>query len=135
MKIIKATLDDVSNLAAMNRRLIEDERHSNPMDVGQLADRMQQWLTAEYTSYIAKDADEVLGYCLYRDDGEFYYLRQLFVERQHRRSGIATEFLDWMYHHIWQDKHVRLEVLSHNTEAIAFYEKYGFAVTCLGMEK
>ena len=55
-----------------------------------------------------------------------YYLRQLHAERGRRRRGIATKFLDWMYANIWIDKKVRLDVLVHNKEAIAFYEAYGF---------
>ena len=39
---------------------------------------------------------------------------------------IATEFLDWMYDHVWNEKKVRLDVLSHNEEAIVFYKAYGF---------
>jgi ribosomal protein S18 acetylase RimI-like enzyme len=57
------------------------------------------------------------------------------VERERRRRGIATKFLDWMYANIWTDKKVRLDVLVHNKEAIAFYEAYGFRTGCLRMEK
>ena len=70
-----------------------------------------------------------------RDDGDHYYLRQLFVDREFRRRGIATQLLDWMYQHVWTDKKVRLEVLVHNQDAITFYEQYGFNVGCLSMEK
>ena len=62
-------------------------------------------------------------------------MRQLFVERPYRRKGIATAFLDWMYDHIWIDKKVRVDVLSHNREAIAFYVAYVFRVGCLRTEK
>ena len=31
-----------------------------------------------------------------------------------------------MYDHVWNEKKVRLDVLSHNEEAIAFYKAYGF---------
>ena len=135
MKVIEATLSDVGSLAELNRRLIEDEHHPNPMNVEQLADRMSGWLQTEYTCYLAVADGATIGYCLFRDDGEFYYMRQLFVDRGHRRQGIATELLDWMYENVWADKKGRLEVLAHNKDAIAFYEGYGFSPDCVRMVK
>jgi ribosomal protein S18 acetylase RimI-like enzyme len=135
MKVLKADLIHVKKLAEMNKRLIEDERHSNPMNVQQLAQRMSDWLQDEYVGYIGYENDDAVAYCLYRDDGKYYYLRQLFVEREYRRRGIATQFLDWMYPNVWIDKNVRLDVLSHNKEAISFYKAYGFCIGCLRMEK
>ena len=52
-----------------------------------------------------------------------------------RGGAPATKLLDWMYQNIWTDKKVRLDVLAHNEEAIAFYKAYGFRVGCLRMEK
>lgn len=135
MIIRKAEAKDINTLAKMNKHLIEDEKHPNPMNLPQLTQRMEQWLQNEYVSYLASINNKAVAYCLYRDDGEFYYLRQLFVEHGWRRRGIATELLDWMYTNIWKHKKVRLDVLVHNKEAIAFYEKYGFKVGCLRMEK
>ena len=135
MKIILADLSHIPELAVLNKRLIQDEGHPNPMNVKQLAERMSGWLQSEYTAYLAKIGDEIAAYCLFRDDGDHYYLRQLYVDRGFRRQGIATQLLDWMYQHIWTDKKVRLDVLAHNESAIAFYLHYGFKVGCLSMEK
>lgn len=135
MKIIKATLSDVGMLAELNKHLIEDEQHPNPMTGAQLAGRMASWLQNEYTCYLAVAGDATLGYCLFRDDDNFYYMRQLFVARAHRRQGVATKLLDWLYENVWVDKKVRLDVLAHNQAAIAFYESYGFAIGCYRMEK
>jgi ribosomal protein S18 acetylase RimI-like enzyme len=92
-------------------------------------------LDHEYTAYLAVLDGEIAAYCLYRDDGDHYYLRQLYVDRAYRRKGIGTQLLDWMYQQVWVDKKVRLEVLAHNQSAIAFYEQYGFKVGCLSMER
>ena len=136
MKVIRADLSDVETLGKMNKRLIEDERHpTNQMTVQQLAQRMINWLQNEYTCYLATEDGNTVAYCLFRDDCKYYYMRQLFVEREHRRKGIATNLLDWMYKNIWVDKKVRLDVLSANEEAIAFYKAYGFRIGCLRMEK
>ena len=62
-------------------------------------------------------------------------MRQLYVSREHRRRGIATQLLDWLYENVWTDKRVRLDVLAHNRDALAFYERYGFRMGVFRMEK
>ena len=135
MKIARATLSDIGKLVEMNKRLIEDERHPNLMNARQLVQRMTEWLEGEYTCYLATEDGSTVAYCLFRYDGEYYHMKHLFVERGHRRRRIATKLLGWMYQNIWTDKKVRLDVLPHNEEAIAFYKSYGFRVGCLRMEK
>ncbi len=135
MDLARIELEHVSLLSQMNRRLIEDEGHPDPMSVPELADRMHRWLHEGYLGYLVYDAGEPVAYCLYRDDGDHYYLRHLYTEREHRRRGYATALLDWMYEHVWTDKTVRLDVLAHNTGAITFYRRYGFRLGCLRMEK
>ena len=135
MKIRSADQTDVNTLAVLNKRLIEDEKYPNPMNVEQLAARMSDWLSEEYIGYLATLNDRVVAYCLYRDDGKYYYMRHLYVDRDFRRQRIATQLLDWMYANVWTDKKVRLDVLVHNESAIAFYKKYGFMVRVLRMEK
>ena len=135
MEIVRAELTDAKILAELNKRLIEDERHPNPMDIAQLTERMQEWLTTDYICYIAKENGHIVAYCLYRDDGDYYYMRQLYVDRAHRRKGIATRLLDWLYENVWTDKKVRLDVLAHNEDAVAFYKRYGFRVGVFRMEK
>ncbi|MDP7638831.1 MAG: GNAT family N-acetyltransferase [Candidatus Hydrogenedentes bacterium] len=79
-------------------------------------------MKGEYTCYLVTEDGATFAYCLFRDDGNYYYMRQLFVERAHRRKGLATQLLDWMNRNVWTDKKVRLDVLSHNEEVIAFYK-------------
>ena len=135
IKVRKAGLSDVEKLAELNKHLIEDEGHPNPMNLRQLAQRMTGWLQSQYTCYLGSEGGIIVAYCLYRNDGEHYYMRQLFVARGHRRRGIATKLLNWMYKNIWADKKVRLDVLAYNEEAVAFYRAFGFRVGCLRMEK
>ena len=135
MEIVRAELTDAAILAELNKCLIEDERHPNPMDIVQLTERMQEWLTTDYICYVAKENGHIVAYCLYRDDGGYYYMRQLYVDRAHRRKGIATRLLDWLYENVWTDKKVRLDVLTHNEDAVAFYKRYGFRIGVFRMEK
>ena len=110
MEIVRAELTDVDRLAELNKRLIEDERHPNSMNITELAQRMQEWLATDYICYMAKENGHTVAYCLYRDDGGHYYMRQLYVDRGHRRKGIATRLLDWLYENVWTGKKVRLDV-------------------------
>ena len=135
MEIVKAELTDVETLSELNKRLIEDEGHPNPMNIAELTQRMRKWLAADYICYMAKRNGCIVAYCLYRDDGGYYYMRQLYVDRAHRRKGIATQLLDWLYENVWTDKKVRLDVLAHNEDAVAFYKRYGFRVGVFRMEK
>lgn len=135
MEIVKAKLSDADVLAELNKHLIEDERHPNPMNIVQLTERMEAWLATDYICYLAKENGNIVAYCLYRDDGGYYYMRQLYVDRAHRRKGIATQLLDWLYENVWTDKKVRLDVLAHNEAAVAFYKRYGFRIGVYRMEK
>ena len=135
MEIVKAELTDVERLAELNRCLIEDEQYPNPMNITELTERMKAWLATHYICYLAKKSGHIIAYCLYRDDGGHYYMRQLYVDRAHRRKGIATQLLDWLYENVWMDKKVRLDVLAHNEDAVAFYKRYGFRIGVFRMEK
>ena len=135
MEIVKAELTDVKRLAELNKCLIEDEQHPNPMHIAELTERMKAWLATDYICYLVKENGHIVAYCLYRDDGGLYYMRQLYVDRTHRRKGIATQMLDWLYENVWIDKKVRLDVLAHNEDAVAFYKKYGFRIGVFKMEK
>ena len=135
MEIVQAELADVETLAELNKYLIEDERHPNPMNITELTQRMKEWLATDYICYVVKQNGHIVAYCLYKDDGGYYYMRQLYVDRAHRRKGIATQLLDWLYENVWTDKKVRLDVLAHNEDAVAFYKKYGFRIGVFRMER
>ena len=135
MEIVKAKLGDVKKLAELNKCLIEDERHPNPMNITELTERMNEWLATDYICYTVKENGDIVAYCLYGDDGSHYYMRQLYVDRAHRRKGIATQLLDWLYENVWTDKKVRLDVFAHNEDAVSFYERYGFRIGVFRMEK
>ena len=73
MEIVKAELTDVERLAELNRCLIEDEQHPNPMNIAELTERMKAWLATDYICYLVKESGHIIAYCLYRDDGGHYY--------------------------------------------------------------
>lgn len=117
-------------LGVLNKQLIEDEGHSNPMTSQELAERMRKWLKHGYTCFGIIANKEPIAYALYRDDGEYFHLRQLYTARNFRHQGLASRLLEYLQDNIFVEKPVRLEVLSGNVQALEFYRKRGFDVYC-----
>lgn len=136
MKIQKANSTDLRDLAVMNHRLIRDEGHRNPMTVLQLQKRMLGWLKKDYRAWIFKENGESIGYCLFRDDRDFLYIRQFYVERNVRGKGIGKRALIWMMKNVWKRaRTLRLDVLVKNTRGISFWRASGFKDYCLTLER
>lgn len=127
---------DATLLAPMNRRLIVDSGHRNPMNVEELTARMHSWLTGEYEAYLIHLDHELAGYCLFRREPEqAVYIRQLYVDDAFRRQGIARAALTWLRREIWRDAtRLYMEVLSGNPEGIAFWKSVGFVEYAITME-
>lgn len=131
-----ATHEDVSNLARMNRLLIQDEGHRNPMSLAELEKRMLGWLEVEYQAALFEESGRALGYALYRFDEEWVYLRQFFIEREERRKGIGRAAFEWLLENPWKaSSRVRLEVLCENLAGQGFWKALGFEVYALTLEK
>jgi GNAT superfamily N-acetyltransferase len=127
--------DDAPLLAEMNKQLIEDEGHRNPMGVEQLTDRMRGWLEGQYRAALFTQAGQVVGYALWRPEEQGYYLRQFFISRPHRRTGLGRAGVDWLRRNAWADaSRVSLEVLVANRRGLAFWRSVGFGDYCLRME-
>jgi GNAT superfamily N-acetyltransferase len=136
MEYRRATDADLMLLTLMNRQLIEDEGHSNPMNDAQLAQRMRGWLKGEYKCVIFENEGEPLAYAIYRRDPGLIYLRQFFVARPHRRRGIGRRAMEILMNEIWpSDDRIVVEVLCCNTAGHAFWRAMGFADTSVTMER
>jgi ribosomal protein S18 acetylase RimI-like enzyme len=130
-----ATIADAALLAQMNHRLIRDEGHRSRMTVPQLRDRMDEWLRGEYRAVVIELGGAAVGYALYRLEPEYVYLRQFYVEPEHRRRGIGRTALAWLRAHAWADApRIRIDVLVGNAAGIAFWRTVGFRDYCLTME-
>ena len=131
-----ATLDDCRLLAEMNRQLLEDERHRNRfMTVPQLEERMRGFLSGEYRAVIFEEDGGVVAYALYREQPDEIYLRQLFVPRDRRRRGHGRRAIEILRSEIWpKTKRLTVDVLLHNTEAIAFWRAVGYKDYLLGLQ-
>lgn len=135
MEYRTAHLDDLDLLAEWNHQLIQDEAHRNPMTVSQLRDRMQEWISTDYSAIIFNQNGEPVAYALFREKESEIYLRQLFVKRGSRNQGIGREAIRLLRDDIWpRSKRLTVDVLSHNTRGIAFWHSVGFRDYCLTME-
>ncbi|MFN7141181.1 MAG: GNAT family N-acetyltransferase [Limisphaerales bacterium] len=136
MRCRKASDSDIGWLGEMNHQLIADERHSNPMDVAQLQERMRGWLLGEYIALVFEDDTGPVGYALLKEESDRVYLRQFFIVRHRRRQGLGRAAMEHLFSYVVPLKRkVVLDVLTHNQAAIQFYQALGFTPYCLTMQR
>ncbi len=142
IKIVKATYEDSLGLAQMNKQLIEDEGHTNPMTVGELSKRMEGWLTSDWEAAFFELEDTRIGYALYQWRSDAFapkqrviYLRQFFVDRSHRRKGIGSQAFRSARESLWLDAcRVEVEVSTTNATGVAFWRSLGFTDYSLSLK-
>lgn len=134
-----ATDADIELLARMNKQLIEDEGHRNPMAVPELAERMRGWLHAEWNADLFVQSESqggaaIIGYALYqRRQDEFFperpviYLRQFLIAREHRGRGHGRSALvKLMETRFPSPCTVVVDALAANTRGLSFWQRAGF---------
>lgn len=105
------------------------------MTVAELEQRMREWLATEYSAVLFEKDNEVVAYALYRGQPDEIHLRQLFVVRHRRRQGLGRRALDLLRSQVWPaEKRLTVEVLVHNTAAVAFWRAVGYRDYSLTME-
>lgn len=111
----------------MNQRLIEDERHRNPMSLAELEARMRDMLAGAYVANLFAREGRDVAYALWRAEGEWISLRQFYVEREARRAGIGREAIALLARDAWpRGKRVRVSCLVGNEAGLAFWRAVGF---------
>jgi predicted acetyltransferase len=136
MTFRSATLDDCPLLAEMNHQLLQDEAHPNRfMTLPQLEERMRGFLAGEYRGVLFEEDGAIVAYGLYREQADEIYLRQLFVLRDRRRRGVGRRAVEILRSDLWpKNKRLTVDVLLHNTSAIAFWRAVGYRDYLLGLE-
>jgi ribosomal protein S18 acetylase RimI-like enzyme len=141
MNFRRATVDHCRQLAELNHQLIRDEGHRNKMTIAELEQRMHGWIVSQYGAILfedekdTKNAMEVVGYALYREEPDEIYLRQFFVARHLRRKGIGRRAMEILRSQIWpKNKRLTVEVLTQNAAAIAFWRAVGYKDYSLALE-
>lgn len=134
MHIRKCGIEDIETLTLLNKQLIENEKSDNPMSVAELAERMSDFLTAEYSAYFFEIGDDVVGYALVKTDCSPLYLRQFFIARQYRRQRLGTEAFNALMNFLDADS-IDIEVLSRNEAGKRFWESCDFTEISRYMRK
>ena len=132
MHLAECTLEDAPRLARMNKRLIDDERSENPMGVPELEARMRSFLDGEYTAYLFIESEETVGYALVRRTVSPPYLRQFYIEREHRRRHYGQRAFRLLLEALGTDT-MDLDVLPWNGAGRAFWKSCGLRETCVSM--
>ena len=125
MEIVKCSLADCTKLAVLNKQLIEDEGHDNPMDVLQLEQRMLQFLSNDYSAYYFMENDRVIGYGLVQESVQPLYLRHFFICRDCRRRGFGRRAFHALLAVLGVDT-IELDVLDSNERGKAFWQSLQF---------
>src|SRR4051812_26770399 len=121
-----AGIDDIALLATLNRHLIEDQRHPTTATDADLRDRMRRWITADgYQVALVHDDGDPVAYAVWRDDEDGIYVRQFFVVRHRRRSGVGREAFARVAA-TWREAPVKLDALVGNERALGFWRALGF---------
>jgi GNAT superfamily N-acetyltransferase len=130
-----AGVEDSEIVGELYHQLIKDEGYRNPMTTPELIDRMRSWLITDYRASIFEDDTGILAYALYKEDQDRVHLRQLFVQRRNRRSDVGRQTMNILFSEVWpRDKRVTVDVLCHNSGAIAFWRSVGFTDYSLSLE-
>ena len=125
MEIIKCTLDDVPQLAILNKHLIEDEQSNNPMTVKELEERMRGFLKSEYDAYFFLVDEVVVGYALVKKTCTPLYLRQFLITREYRQKHYGTEAFHGLLEYLGVER-MDIEVLPWIERGMKFWESCGF---------
>lgn len=132
MQIKECTATDSYMLAEMNKRLIEDEKSNNPMNIEELKGRMQEFLEGEYAAYFFLEEDVVIGYALVRYTSNPLYLRQFFIEREYRRKKNGKQAFQKLMEYLNVET-MDIDVLPWNNRGLSFWQSCGFKETCISM--
>ena len=125
MEIKKCTLEDVPQLAILNKQLIEDEKSNNPMSINELEERMSGFLNSEYDAYFFLVEEVVVGYALIKNTCTPFYLRQFLIAREYRQKHYGTEAFHLLLEYLDVNR-MDIEVLPWNERGMRFWESCGF---------
>ncbi len=123
---------DVPLLADLNRQLIEDEQSPTSLSLSELELRMTAWLQGDYEAILFKEGGNPAGYALIRPAEPGWYVRQFFVLRNLRRTGVGRRAFKLLRDSPkLRDEPIFLEVLERNEIGRAFWISLGFEQNAL----
>jgi ribosomal protein S18 acetylase RimI-like enzyme len=96
-------------------------------------DRMEGFISgAAYKAILFIDKNLIQGYCLIDFTKKPLYLRQLFINREERNTGLGKMYLRMVLEK-YNIKEIDIDVMEWNEKAINFYKNFGFRKRYIGM--
>ncbi|MFT4067359.1 GNAT family N-acetyltransferase [Paraburkholderia sp.] len=144
LNIRPASEADFPLLARMNRELIEDEGHRNPMTVPQLEARFRRFVGEEgYRVDVLLLDGEIAGYATHRYEpdlaepsGQRVFLRQFYIARGKRGGGLGRRALELLIDARFADgDRIFLDVMETNPGGKAFWSRTAFTPYATTMER
>lgn len=145
IRLARAGIDDQGILVEMYQRLMEDEGHKGEVPpISRLKTKMKEWLQSkEFEAALFLDVDDVpVGYALWEWFTDAFnprernvFLRQFYVERDHRRRGIGSRAFHALKKQYWTNaNHIELEMYIWNKVGAAFWRHMGFESLQIGFK-
>ncbi len=130
VRLVPMLASDLARVAEMNQHLQEDEG-TDIMTIEQIEARLHRWIDSGwYGVVLIKNEKDVVGYILYATEpleSTSIYIRQLFIERDHRRKGFGAAAVQaFARDHIEPGRPIEIDVLTVNESGRAFWEAIGF---------
>lgn len=125
MLVRKCCESDLLLLTKFNKCLIEDEKSDNTMNEEELFRRMREFINTEYDAYFFVKEENIVGYALVKNTCSPLYLRQFYIEREHRRKHYGEQAFRELLKYL-KVSTIDIEVLSWNKAGVCFWEKLNF---------
>ncbi len=133
---------DLDRLAVMNRALIDDMGHRNPMDVPALRRRFDRFVEEGRSIDVFEREGEIVGFATHSEEetqahpsGRHFHLHQFYIERPHRRRGVGREAFRLLAATRWRPgTRIVLDVLEVNVPGRLFWTNIGFRPYSTTME-
>jgi ribosomal protein S18 acetylase RimI-like enzyme len=131
MRVRKATPDDFDAVAALWRQFdheVPPPTHEGPSDHDKELAEVAEILESETAFVALDDEDTLVGFALARRRAPgFGTLTDLYVQREHRRSGVGTDLMRDVLTAFREQgvHHVDLEVVAANGVARSLYARWG----------
>lgn len=90
----------------------------------QRADRIRN--NADTQIWVAKDTNSIIGFAEAQKNKDKNAIKAFYILPAYQEQGIGTELMKNILQWFTDKKSISCGVASYNTQAIAFYEKFGF---------
>ena len=88
-------------------------------------------------TFIAQSSGETIGYCIASIDDLAGEIDSIFIQEQHRRTGVGTELinraLEWLENQ--ECETISVAIAEGNEASIDFYKRCGFSERMIVMQK